>query len=850
MELGFQDLADWLRSSANSPLDEMAFAEACQRRLVRALQLPQALGQGDIAALVRHLLRREMEIQGGASPSLKVPRKTPFPTQREVWGRSGIAVVNKGPDFFVVSAEPWYPEWLPQAEQVSPETPLFKEERRRSHEPVPGDPFLKALGYETYQSVGQREAIRTILTAPPESTLVVNLPTSSGKSLCAHLPAWLASKPVVGVTIVVVPTVALAIDQERTFKAQTKTNIATAYYSDTSIEGQERREEIRDRIRQGTQPIVFTSPEGLIESLSFSVYEAARQGFLRYLVIDEAHIVEQWGDEFRPEFQELAGFRRSLLRVCRDNKLPGFPTLLLTATVTESCLDTLETLFGAPGPFEIVSSVQLRPEPTYWFAYCGNETERRERLVEAVAHLPRPLIIYGSKVNDVDHWHRYLQQSGYRRCAKMTGKSSQRERLDLLNKWQDGLIDIVVATSAFGLGVDLPDVRAVIHVCIPETIDRFYQEVGRGGRDGKATLSLVLYTAQDFQDAAAIGEITYITSDRGRQRWQEMFSRKRSLPDGRFQVPINVPPPYNIDLDASSIRNQDWNIRTLTLMSRAGLISIDAEPPPQRSQFDSEEDFKQAIEKYSSYRTIQIRDEQHLQTEVWEEKVEPTRNQRQQWAYHSFNLMKEALRSKRCLSDIFSEAYSIPSRSEPPRRSVAVERSCGGCPFCRNKGVLPFQGATPAPFRIWQPPHSRLGEALKALLNGENLLGVFYSLHLDRQAERDRKRLIKRLIPRLVKEGIVNVVAPQTLYLLFDGEVVFSFEGYQPFVMPQISTLLYYDSAMIPIADYQQFARSKVPLIVFLPDNTPDPTTPHRLVRDVWPGRGFRLDLLCGELGL
>ena len=460
-----------------------------------------------------------------------------------------MAVLNEGPDFFVVSAEPWHPAWLPQAEQVSPETPLFKEERRRSHEPVSGDPFLRALGYETYQSVGQREAIRTILTAPPESTLVVNLPTGSGKSLCAHLPAWLASKPV-GVTIVVVPTVALAIDQDRAFKAQTKTNIATAYYSDTSIEGQERREEIRDRIRQGTQPIVFTSPEGLIESLSFSVYEAARQGSLRYLVIDEAHIVEQWGDEFRPEFQELAGFRRSLLRVCRDNKLPGFPTLLLTATVTESCLDTLETLFGEPGPFEIVSSVQLRPEPSYWFAYCGSEAERKERLLEAIAHLPRPLIIYGSKVKDVDHLHRYLQQAGYKRCAKMTGKSSQRERLDLLNKWQDGLIDIVVATSAFGLGVDLPDVRAVIHVCIPETIDRFYQEVGRGGRDGKATLSLVLHTHQDNEIAKELSKTKYIKTDLGIQRWREMFAAKRLLTDNRFQIPITVSPPYNPDLSS------------------------------------------------------------------------------------------------------------------------------------------------------------------------------------------------------------------------------------------------------------------------------------------------------------
>lgn len=847
IELGFQAIADWLRNGAKEPLNEQDFPEACHGRLIRAFQKPETLGAGDIAALIRHILRREMEIQEGGSPSIRISRQKPFPKTRETWERSCMTILREEQDFFVISAEPWKPEWLPQAEQESPEAPLFREEIRRNQDSVPGDPFLVEFGLETYKSVGQREAIRSILTAPPKSTLVVNLPTGSGKSLCAHLPAWLSFKPKsVGVTIVVVPTVALAIDQERAFQQMTNTHIQTAYYSDSSIDGQEKREEIRDRIRQGTQPIVFTSPEGLIESLSFSVYEAARRGYLRFLVIDEAHIVEQWGDEFRPEFQELAGLRRSLLRICEEKGYQGFPTLLLTATVTESCLDTLETLFGEPGPFAIVSSVQLRPEPAYWFAYCTTQAERQERLADVVANLPRPLIVYGSKVKDVDHWYRYLRGVGFKRCAKMTGQSSQRERLQLLNDWRAGLIDIVVATSAFGLGVDLPDVRAVIHVCIPETIDRFYQEVGRGGRDGKSTLSLMLYMANDFQDAAAIGEITYITTERGRQRWQEMFAKKRTLSDGRFQVPITVPPPYNIDLDASSIRNQDWNIRTLTLMSRACLISIDAEPPPQRSQFDSEEAFTKKIEEFQAYRTIEILDEQHLQPDVWEAKVEPTRNQRQHWAYQSFNLMKEALRSKRCLSDIFSDAYSIPTRSEPPRRGVVVERSCGGCPSCRGKEILPFQGTTPAPFRIWQRPNCRLGETLKVVMAGDNLLGVFYSLPLGRQSERDRKRLI----PRLVKEGIMNVVAPESLHHLFEGEVVFWFDAYKPFLMPQLPTLLYYDSATIPLADYQQFARSNFPLIVFLPENTPDPTTPHRLIRDVWSGRGFRLDLLCGELSL
>lgn len=844
MELGFQAIADWLRNGAKEGLNEQDFSEACHQRLIRAFQKPETLGAGDVAALVRHVLRREMEDQRGGSPSIRVPRQKPFPTKREIWERSGMTILREEQDFFVISAEPWKPEWLPQAEQESPEAPLFGEEIRRNQDPVPGDPFLAEFGLETYKSVGQREAIRSILTAPPKSTLVVNLPTGSGKSLCAHLPAWLSFKPKsVGVTIVVVPTVALAIDQERAFQQMTNTHIQTAYYSDSSIEGQEKREEIRDRIRQGTQPIVFTSPEGLIESLSFSVYEAARRGYLRYLVIDEAHIVEQWGDEFRPEFQELAGLRRSLLRICEEKGYQGFPTLLLTATVTESCLDTLETLFGEPGPFAIVASVQLRPEPSYWFAYCATQVERQERLAEAVANLPRPLIVYGSKVQDVDQWYRYLRGAGFQRCAKMTGQSSQRERLALLHDWQVGLIDIVVATSAFGLGVDLSDVRAVIHVCIPETIDRFYQEVGRGGRDGKAALSLMLYAASDFKDAANIGEITYITTERGRQRWQEMFAKKRALPDGRFQVPINVSPSYNLDLDASSIRNQDWNVRTLTLMSRARLIDIDAEPPPQT---ENGEDFQQAIEEYKSYRTIHIRDEQHLQPETWEEKVEPARTQRQHWAYHSFNLMKEALKPKRCLSDIFSDAYRIPKQLEPYRRSIPVERSCGGCPVCREQGKSALPGENPKPLGIWDQPNYDLGDNLEKLMAGENLLGIFYPLPMERKSQRNRKRLISWL----VKEGIINVFVPRELESLFHQQLVFLLETYQLFLMSKLPTLLYYDSGNIPLREYQQFTKAQLPQVVFLPDSALDPTTPHRLLRDVWPGRNFRLDLLCGELGL
>lgn len=843
--MSFQQIYDYLNQTSNFDLEEFKGFDSCQQRLLNALEdSNNKLGVSDVAALVRHVLRHETELQGGISPTLKVPRTSPFPAHREVWELSSIDILAENSDFFVLSAHPWTPEWLPNSEIVSPE-PFLSESKakRRNYSPAPGDPFLSLLGHETYQSVGQREAVRAILTSPPGATLVVNLPTGSGKSLCAHLPAQLKSDPV-GVTIVVVPTVALAIDQERAFREKTGVRYATAYYSDNSIDGQERRDEIRDRIRQGTQSIVFTSPEGLIESLSHSVYQAARQGFLRYFIIDEAHIVEQWGDEFRPEFQELAGLRRDLLR------LTSFPTLLLTATITESCLDTLETLFGRPGPFQVVSSVQLRPEPAYWFAWCSNWEERRRRLIEALHNLPRPLIIYGSKVADVDRWYSELQRAGFKRIAKMTGKSSQQDRWQLLEAWRNRQIDVVVATSAFGLGVDLPDVRAVIHVCIPETIDRFYQEVGRGGRDGNATLSLTLYTQADYDVAFSLNEITYISSEKGRRRWEEMFARKSWLPDGRFQVPVNVLPSYGLDLDPSSTGNQDWNIRTLTLMSRAGLIEIDAEPPPQRTNFDSEESYKKALEQHRNLRTVKILNDAHLSPDTWNQFVEPARSQRQRWAERSLNLMREALRPQRCISEIFSEAYSIPARESPYRNRIHVEQSCGGCPVCRDQQVEPFAGGVPLPASVWEKPNFYLGEPLQKLLDGESLLLVFYSVFEDKRSERNRDRLFKWLI----SQGIKNIVAPTALHEAFakqTGKIpIFLFEEYHPLQMFKVPTLIFHPEGELLSVRCLLAPETEVPRIILLPENTPDPTANHRQLKDVFNGRNFYFEFLCGELGL
>jgi len=844
----FQEFRDILQTG-NLPADTSQFSEACQRRLLDALAAvgtPDAPEKGDIAALVRHLLRREDERQGGMPQTIKVPRTFHFPN-REIWRQSGINILREGSDYYLISAGPWQPNWLDFSEQYHPDKPVFKEEIRRNYEPVAGDPFLELVDLKKYRSVGQREAIRAVLTAPECATLVINLPTGSGKSLCAQLPALLRSQ-IGGVSAIVVPTTTLAIDQERALKPFIDHPIA--YYGDESEAGQQRRKEIRDRIRNGSQRIVFTSPESLMNSLAPSLYEAARSKMLKYFVIDEAHIVEQWGDKFRTEFQELPGLRRDLLR------LTSFTTLLLTATLTESCLDTLETLFGKPGPFQVISAVQLRPEPSYWFAWCQSEEVRKQRLIEAVYHLPRPLIVYATKRQDVRRWEQDLLRAGFKRCAIMTGDSSPAERSQLIKDLRERRVDIVVATSAFGLGVDQSDVRAVIHACIPETIDRFYQEVGRGGRDGKAAISLTLHTTEDLRIAKYLNENSAITIERGLQRWQSMFLNKTILPDGRFGVPVNISPSLQLaDIDMNSQENQAWNIRTLTLMSRAGLIEIDAEEPRLRIKFKSEDADQKAWKPHRESRFVRILDESHLNSQTWEHKVEPIRQQRQNWSYRNLELMREALRPKRCISEILAEAYTIRDRTIPePRKMVRISPACGGCPVCRKNGKSLFSGIMPAPSPVWQNPNFRVGEELKRLLAGDKLMLIFY----DSLEEKSWKLQSPKVFKWLIEQGINNWVVYDEFHSIsiadlnqIAGAFLFLFEKYQPILMPRIPTLIFHPPGKaIPDNYLSQNRTSDAPLIIVLPLDTRDPSRNDRKLIDIFSGKYFMFNHFCTEVNL
>src|SRR5262249_2493829 len=217
-------------------------------------------------------------------------------------------------------------------------------------------------------------------------------------------------------------------------------------------------------------------------------------------------------------------------------------TLLLSATLPQATLELLERLFAAPGPFETVFATALRAEPSYWSAFCATEGERTNRLLEAIAHLPRPIIADVATRDASIPWSRVLSGAGYWSHRTFTGDSTGSDRRDVLKAfrgpWTRGQrrADIVVATTAFGVGVDQPNIRAVVHLCVPESLDRFYQEVGRGGRDGHPSLSLVLWTESDLAIAESLALERLITPEKGLDRWQALQSSATDMGDGRRTV--------------------------------------------------------------------------------------------------------------------------------------------------------------------------------------------------------------------------------------------------------------------------------------------------------------------------
>lgn len=725
-------------------------------------------GWRDIACLIRQILL-EAQVRGNDS-WLDVPVGAAMPS-REQWEMASCQTLP-GDSGIKVKAIMWCP---PEATELSREAAAqdlrqiylgANSAQGRRLGRYPADPFWKeALGKEEYLSAGQRAAARSVALAPAGSTTIVCLPTGHGKTEVALAPALIESESR-GVSVFVVPTVVLALDMERrvrTLLSRDGATSTTGRYAYTGGLPDDVKAAIRTDIREGRQRILFTSPEALVSGLSEALADAAQAGYLKYFIIDEAHLVEQWGNDFRPEFQTMSAQRRIWLRDAPSGR--QVVTVAMSATLTAVQINTLELLFGAAGSTRVVWASALRHEPSSYVYACSDERERDAAVVEAVTLLPKPLVLYATRVKDAQAWAARLCEAGLRRVALVTGKSSESERTAAIESWRSApergdatLFDIVVATSAFGLGVDMDGVRSVVHACVPETVDRYYQEIGRGGRDGFPCLGYMITAPGDFPTAAKVNANVVISARRGWERWQRMFHYAAVAGDGRTRrVSLDSRPG---DMREGHGRNRSWNLRTLNLMVRSGLVTVAAPQLLRRSADESEDAWSARRTQYFGELGLSVdvalvdgrtNDQTHFK-EMFS--AERTRILTAQKA--SLDQMHAALRGDRCLGDVLASYYQAPRDGGVLGTAV----NCRGCPYCRAGGPADFVhsrgfyrlGAEPRPAVQWSTQQP--ADPLARFRGDDPVLCLWW------QDEDERGDLVPDLLEDMVMRGMTVLGGP------------------------------------------------------------------------------------------
>ncbi|MDO4855502.1 MAG: RecQ family ATP-dependent DNA helicase [Limosilactobacillus gorillae] len=340
----------------------------------------------------------------------------------------------------------------------------------------------RVFGFDDFRP-GQEETLLKTMTGQP--TLAV-LPTGAGKTLLYQLPGVMLD----GLVVIITPLISLMQDQVDRLRNVGQSRVAAL---NSSLDYQEQRWVLS---HLSDLDFLFTSPETLIKP---DVLRALHNQTISLFVIDEAHCISQWGPDFRPEYLLL----NQALTTLKPQRL-----LMLTATATPAVQDDIINRLGLNinQVSRVVESVN-RPNIFLAVQHLDNQDAKRRRLLELVTKLGTSGIVYLSSREGANQLAAWLNEQTSLRVAAYHAGVAPIDRYRIQQQFLTGTLDLVVATSAFGMGIDKSDIRYVIHFQMPVSLEAYVQEIGRAGRDSRQALAILLYCRGDEQIPLLLGKI-------------------------------------------------------------------------------------------------------------------------------------------------------------------------------------------------------------------------------------------------------------------------------------------------------------------------------------------------------